>query len=136
VGRLPEAWFRQVIVTRPDDLRVFQHITRSGLLLFKHLNDSDWYAFGQTLLAIDADGAAALRPLRPPPSLWRRPTPGVHPDAAPTGSPTGFRWWTARNPQCVRPAPGSVEWQALERGWLPAVRQTPAQRVGRVKGED
>jgi hypothetical protein len=119
VGRLPEAYFRNVVVTRTKDLRVFQHITRTGLLVRKNLNDSDWYAFGQTLLGIDADGAAALRTR---PSLLQQLYRRFQPDAARDGRPTGFRWWTARNPQCVRPAPGSVEQQALERGWLPPMR--------------
>jgi hypothetical protein len=63
VGRLPEAYFRNVVVTRTKDLRVFQHITRTGLLVRKNLNDSDWYAFGQTLLGIDADGGAPDAPV-------------------------------------------------------------------------
>ncbi|KAG8458282.1 hypothetical protein KFE25_001574 [Diacronema lutheri] len=121
-GELSVLYLRTVAVTRREDLRPLQHVTRTGLMVKKGLSDADWYAFGQVLLGIN--GTAAARVARQPTLLQRLATRLGAAPAAPD-EPRGFRWWGARNPECVRVPRGSVDAQAIAAGWLPRTRGSP-----------
>lgn len=77
------------------------------------------YTFGELLVGVDANAARAAVPQ---PTLWQRLAQRVGLAARQREEPAGFRWWTARNPQCVRAPAGSIQDLAVEAKWLPSSR--------------
>jgi hypothetical protein len=114
---LDATYLYKVMVSRAGDLRPLQHVTRTGLVTSKLLDERHWSAFGEVLLGINGTAAnqthATLARRTFDRLLWRKK------------EPSGFRWWTASNPECVPSAAGSVQSQAVRAGWLPLTKAPP-----------
>jgi len=111
---LDAKYLYKVTVRKVADLRALQHVTRTGLVHHKLLDESDWGPFGEVLLDINGSAANLTRA-----TLVRRVFDWLF---WRNTEPTGFRWWAAANPECVPFATGSVQAQAVALGWLPLTK--------------
>jgi hypothetical protein len=122
---LSENYLRTVVVTAREDIRALEHVTRTGLVPRIDLKADDWFTFGELLLGIDAKASqqAHERPRSAPSRLALCFTEGVRACWARQEPEEGFKWWLAKNPECVRaPHAGSLHTQAIQKGWLPLTR--------------